>query len=81
MQFKHRYKRFLDTTGRDINWQRNGGVKLVQDFNIIDVAIFKRGDWMIMLYGACEREFYQINRMDFVNMFNSMRFDDEWVGE
>ncbi|MCP4634494.1 MAG: hypothetical protein GY855_16320 [candidate division Zixibacteria bacterium] len=81
MQFKHRYKRFLDTTGRDINWQRNGGVKLVQDFNIIDVAIFKRGDWIIMLYASCEREFYQINRMDFVNMLNSIRFDDEWVGE
>ena len=81
LQFIHRYKRFLDTTGRDINWQRNGGVKLIQNFNIIDICIFKRGDWVIMLYAVCERQFYQLNRAAVVNVFNSMRYNTELVKE
>ncbi|MBD3233441.1 MAG: hypothetical protein GF315_06920 [candidate division Zixibacteria bacterium] len=77
LQFKHKYKRFLDTSGRDVNWQRDGGVKLIQDYNIIEVALYKHNDWLIMLYAVCEREFYQLNKMDFQTVFNSLRFIDE----
>jgi len=73
IQFKHRYKRFLDTSGRDVNWERNGGVQLMQDFNIIDLAIFKKGDWVILLYAVCEREFYQLNKRAIEYMLGSLK--------
>lgn len=81
LQFKHGYKRFLDTSDRSISIQRDGGVQLIQDFNIIDVAIFKKNDWILMVYAVCEREFYQLNRVAFVNTFNSFDFNNKLAGE
>ncbi|MBD3169633.1 MAG: hypothetical protein GF307_09135 [candidate division Zixibacteria bacterium] len=81
LQLKNSYKRFLDTSRRDVNWQRDGGVKLIQDFNIIDIVIFKKNDWIIMMYAVCEREFYQLNRKAFVQIFNSMDLSSDYVKE
>jgi len=74
IQFKHRYKRILDTSGREINWQRDGGAKLIQDFNIIDLAIYKKNDLIIILYAVCEREFYQLEKEAFQNIITSLKF-------
>ncbi|KPJ48708.1 MAG: hypothetical protein AMJ41_04410 [candidate division Zixibacteria bacterium DG_27] len=54
--------------------QTDGNTRLIEDFNIYEVYLMKRGDRIIVIHFYCEREFYNTNQGEFHDMLNSFKF-------
>jgi hypothetical protein len=54
--------------------QTDGNTRLIEDFNISEVYLMKRGDSVIVIHFYCEREFYNTNEGEFHDMLNSLKF-------
>jgi hypothetical protein len=54
--------------------QTDGNTRLIEDFNISEVYLMKRGDSIIVIHFYCEREFYNTNQGEFNDMLSSFKF-------
>jgi hypothetical protein len=54
--------------------QTDGNTRLVEDFNVSEIYVLKRGDRVVVIHFFCEREFYSVNEGEFHDMLKSFKF-------
>ena len=71
---------FRTVRNYSINVQNEGAAStatIVQDAMAGDIAMFKKGNTLILISGECEGQFYEINQPRFVEVAKSLEFTDD----
>lgn len=72
-RLKNKFRRAHQSAGGGV-LQTDGNTRLIEDFNIYEVYLMKRGDSIIVIHFYCEREFYNTNQGEFHDMLESFKF-------
>jgi hypothetical protein len=75
--FKRNYTRRLQGDPSDPRYRQYGGVIIRSEHDVHEVLILKQQDYLVVIHGFSEREFYPQNREEFAKIFNSLKFIDD----
>ena len=72
-RLKNKFRRAHLSAGGGV-LQTDGNTRLIEDFNIYEIYLMKRGDRILVIHFYCEREFYNTNQGEFHDMLESFKF-------